>query len=315
MILVFGKKQKLILGLYNAEILHGQIYLIFSKQERHQKLKTIMSRLVRLEDYHAGLWAQLLRLNKMQPGKTDQRLKRSAVILFSRLFGIAVAIKVIEHMEGNLHGKFDNLIKEHPLPSDQQKIVDKVRRSEEGEEEHLEAEIVGSNPLFSNIRDVMFGMNDGLVEILGVAVGLAAALQVPILIFAAGGITAISGTLSMAAGAYLSTGYQKDIDKRALSTKGVPTARSSAFYVGIFYLIGSAFPLAPFAFGYTSFVGIASAIIITSIVLTVTSSLIALASDKSIAKSVAKTLLISLGVAAATILIGSYVRATFHITV
>ena len=310
-----SEKQKLINGLYNAEILHGQIYQIFSKQDRPQKLKAIMSRLVKLEDYHAGLWAQLLRMNKIQPEKANQNFKRSTIISFSRVLGLALTVKIIEHMEGNLHQKFDKLIKQRPLSRNEQAVVDKVRRSEEDEEEGLEGEIVGSNPVFNNIRDVMFGMNDGLVELLAVVAGLAAALQTPILIFIAGFIVAISGTLSMSAGAYLSTGYQKDIDLKAKKGGGIPTAKSSAFYVGIFYFIGSLFPLSPFAFGSIGYTGIIIAIILTSVVLTFTSSLIALAGDKSIVKSVAKTLLLSLGAALATILLGAYVRAAFHITI
>jgi VIT1/CCC1 family predicted Fe2+/Mn2+ transporter len=310
-----SEKQKLIYSLYNTEILHGRIYQIFSKRRSSQKMKAIMSRLVKLEDYHAGLWAQVLRMNRMQPERSNHGFKLATISFLSRIFGTAVTVKIIEHMEGNLHQKLDKLIKEKPLSKAEQAIVDKVKRSEEGEEEGLEAQIVGNNPVFNNIRDVMFGMNDGLVEILAVVAGLAAALQTPILIFIAGFIVAVSGTLSMSAGAYLSTGYQKDIDLKAKKGSGIPTAKSSAFYVGVFYFIGSLFPLSPFAFGSIGYTGIIIAIILTSIVLTLTSSLIALASDRSIAKSVAKTLLLSLGAAAATILLGAYVRATFHITV
>ncbi len=165
---------------------------------------------------------------------------------------------------------------------------------------------------FKNIRDIMFGMNDGLVELLGVAVGLAAALRTPIIVFIAGFIVAISGTLSMAAGAYLSTGYEMGVDGKK---RRYESATASAFYVGIFYFIGSLFPLAPFALGFLGYTAIILSIVFTAIVLIFTSSFIAKASNKSIPKAIAKTLLISLGVAAVTILLGAYVRSAFHITI
>ncbi|HUC38618.1 MAG TPA: VIT1/CCC1 transporter family protein [Candidatus Acidoferrum sp.] len=313
--MTLNEKQELLVKLYDAELLHGEVYKRFSISESDEKMSSTLSKLSSLEGYHAGLWGKVLSLNKVAKPKTDQSAKRSLILFCKSLLGLALTVKIIEHTESNLHQRFGRIVRDEGLSTKESSLIKKVRHSEETEEERLEGSIVGHSRIFKNIRDVMFGMNDGLVELLAVAVGLAAALQASVLIFLAGFIVAISGTLSMAAGAYLSTGYQKDIDVKTRRIEGGASARSSAFYVGIFYFVGSLFPLSPFAFGLFGYTGIIIAIVLTSIVLTFTSSLIALASDKSVIRSIAKTLLISLGVAAITILLGAYIRNTFHITV
>ena len=302
-------------GLYREELLHEAVYEAFSKGEKNAELAKTMRRLVQLERYHAELWGKLLDINGVKRPSTYDAAGKMLTMLCKAVFGIAVTVKAIEHVEERMHQKFNKATLLQPLSDKEKVLVDRVRASEKNEEEKLEGKIVAGSRVFNNIRDIMFGMNDGLVELLAVVVGLAAAIQTPVLTFIAGFIVAVSGTLSMAAGAYLSTGYQKDIDASSARIGTAPSAKSSAFYVGVFYFIGSLFPLSAFGLGIGGMAGIATALVVTSTVLVFTSSLIALASDKSVAKSIGKTLGLSLGAAVVTILLGAYVRSAFHISI
>ena len=309
-------KQKCIIDMYNAEILHREVYSNFSKSEKDPKTKAIMAKLTRLEEKHAALWGDFLAANKQRIPKYSSTFRKNTVwtILAARkVFGLALTIKTIEHREGALHAKLGRILKTSGITDKEKRIIEKIRESEEKEETPLEERIVEYGKFFSNIRDVMFGMNDGLVEILGVAVGLAVALRVPLIILIAGFIVAVSGTLSMAAGAYLSTGYEKGIGDKEKGRTG--SAAMSAFYVGLFYFVGALFPLAPFALGQAGYTAVILSIVFTAVVLTISSSLIALASEKSITREVTRTLLVSIGVAVVAILLGAYVRAAFHINV
>lgn len=301
-------KQNLI-KLYRLERLHQQVYESLSKTEKNNEIKIIMATLVKLERMHGDLWGELISILNIRKPLVKINFEKSVILFARRIFGLAIMMKMIEYNEGSLHKKFYSKLQELRPNRHAMEIVRKIQESEGRREAQLETTIVQYGHILNNIRDVMFGMNDGLVELLGVSVGLAAALETPLIVFLAGFIVAISGTLSMAAGAYLSTGYEKEVKKR-----GRESALSSAFYVGIFYFVGALFPLAPFAFGYLGYTAILLAIVFTAIVLTLTSSLIALASDKSIPRAIAKTLLISLGVAIVTILLGIYVRSAFHIS-
>lgn len=309
------EKERILVALCREELLHKEVYEVLHSSVKSKNLAKIIGRLVTLEGYHADLWGMVLDVNGFKRPKSANKASKFLILLCMAVFGVAVTVKTIEHIEEWLHYKFSKVVPWNTLSKKEKELVGKVRASEGGEEEKLEGIIVASSKIFNNIRDVMFGMNDGLVELLAVAVGLAAAIQVPSLTFLAGFIVAVSGTLSMAAGAYLSTGYQKAIDVSSARVSSAPTARSSAFYVGLFYFIGSLFPLSPFALGIGGATAIITSIVATSIVLTFTSSLIALASDKSVVRSVAKTLALSLGAAVVTIILGAYVRTAFHITI
>jgi VIT1/CCC1 family predicted Fe2+/Mn2+ transporter len=193
---------------------------------------------------------------------------------------------------------------------ERRKIIEFMKQAEKIEA-GIENEIIKHNNILSNIRDIIFGMNDGLVEVLAATVGFSAALQTqPGLVFFAGSIVAISGTLSMAGGAYISTEYETRLKK---GVKRSGAGLKSAFYCGLAYIIGAMFPILPFGIGFSGFEGIALSIAITAIVLSFTAALIAVFSRQSISQRITENLAVSLGAAAVTIALGLYARYVLKI--
>ena len=163
------------------------------------------------------------------------------------------------------------------------------------------------------IRSMVLGLNDGLVEILAAVAGLAVLAETGIIVVITGVIIGISGTLSMAAGAYLSSkshglveeseeGNDEEVPKRA------------ALYTGVFYFFGSLVPILPFVW-LSGFDGIIAAITTVSIVLFIASYIIATISGTSVRKRAFEMLVISLGAAFVTILLAMFVKAEFGITI
>lgn len=306
-----NEKERLINGLFMLELSHYSLFHELSRKEKVNTTKAALEKLAKLEKEHSEMWSSIMSGSAVR--NSPSQIKIRMFFAFRKIFGLGITMKAIEHEEDNFKNKLQNSIGEF---SEKEKvIINRIKKSEETEEEPLEKKIIETNRFFRNVKDIMFGMNDGLVELLAVVVGLAAALENPVLIFIAGLIVAISGTLSMAAGAYLSTDYQNKIDGKRERIGEGKEAIKSGFYVGVFYFIGTLFPLSPFIFGIAGYAGIAIAVIVTGIVLTITSAMISLVSDRSILRGVGKTLAISLGVAIITIILGSYIRSTFHITV
>ncbi len=65
-----------------------------------------------------------------------------------------------------------------------------------------------------NIRDMVLGMNDGLVEILGAVTGLSAVyFNKPLLVGLSGLIVGVAGALSMGIGAYVSVRSQRQVNE------------------------------------------------------------------------------------------------------
>ncbi|MGI0134212.1 MAG: VIT1/CCC1 transporter family protein [Candidatus Micrarchaeaceae archaeon] len=308
-----GRKEKYIEELYRSEMLHREVYKNLAAKEKSRVLKPLLQRLAGLEAEHTILWGRLLDTSRVRPSMLKIHLLTLFIYVVRGVIGLALAVKMIEYGEAQLTAKLNRTLEMLPVSRKERGAIHGLERSMERMEGPLQQKIIEYSPVLKNIRDVIFGMNDGLVEVLAAVAGFAAALQQPVLVLLAGGIVAISGTLSMAGGAYLSTEYEKSI--KLDEGKGRSSARLSAAYVGLFYIIGAAFPLVPFAFGIGGYYGIIGSVIITAIVLTIVSALISVVSDTSIARRVARTLAISLGIASVTVIIGFVARIALHLVV
>ena len=112
------------------------------------------------------------------------------------------------------------------------------------------------------IRNLFLGLNDGLVEILGVVSGLLAAFEHTSSVIVAGLTVAIAGSFSMAAGVFAAENSENEIigiqtkKERILSSdaNGGSVQRGtntfvSASIVGISYFFGAMIPILPIIFG------------------------------------------------------------------
>lgn len=296
--------------LYKEESMHAELYKRLSFNESNKELKSILDKLYGFENTNKKLWERIIKERVYY----NKFMLKILIIFFNMVrstLGISMAIKMVEYREIEFHRKLSAL-DINSINGKERKVISSIERNQRTKEEPFENNIMKRSNVIKNIRDVTFGMNDGLVEVLAATVGLGAALQNPILVLVGGLIIAVSGTLSMTGGAYISTNYEEHISsdkKRAKST-----ARISAIYVGAFYFLGSIFPLLPFIFGYSGIIAIALSIILTIIVLTVVATIIAIITNVSITRKVGMTLAISLAAAFGTIILGYLARHFFNIS-
>ncbi|MDE1869015.1 MAG: VIT1/CCC1 transporter family protein [Candidatus Micrarchaeota archaeon] len=305
-------KERYIEQLYRGEMLHKEVYARLAGREKNQTLRSLLLRLAKIEGDHVTIWGRLLDTSLLKPDMFKISFMTAFISFVRSFLGLALTVKIIEYGETELKARLNKALS-MPVNRKQREVILKLEHGMDSVEDPLQQQIIEYSPVLRNIRDVIFGMNDGLVEVLAAVAGFGAALQQPTLVLLAGFIVAVSGTLSMAGGAYLSTEYEKSI--KVEEGRGRSSAKLSAVYVGLFYIIGAAFPLLPFALGFGGYYGIIGSIIITAIVLTIVSSLISVVSDTSIARRVARTLSISLGIAAVTIIIGVIARHVLHLVV
>ncbi|MEM3781700.1 MAG: VIT1/CCC1 transporter family protein [Candidatus Micrarchaeaceae archaeon] len=304
-------KEEYLRDLQAAEALHAEAYKRLADTASDAKSKEVLKKLHKIEKGHAALLKKLLSYNGYAEKRGTSRLSLFKIIALRRLLGLAFSIKFMEYNALRVNEKLTTAMRTFKFTNQERKLLDEFEKGERGEG-MLGNLLVSLSPVLKNIRDVVFGMNDGLVEVLAAVAGIGAALRTPLLVFLAGALIAISGSLSMAGGAYLSTKYEKAINT---NKEKAASASKSAFYVGIFYIFGAIFPVLPFALGLGGLLGIAVAIALTALVLSISSSLIAIVSNESVPRRVAESLLISLGAAAVTIAIGAYARQVLHIIV
>ncbi len=299
--------------MYRTEKLHYQVYSYFAMTEKEKRTKKLLEKFADMEKGAAKFWMKMMLKNGWRYRKVDPPILRKGWMLFlRRVFGTAFALKAFEYSEGQVQSEIVKMLSNKKVRSSRKEVMKFLKDANRIENE-IEDELLSHGAVLNNIRDIVFGMNDGLVEVLAATVGLGAALRIPSLIFAAGGIVAISGTLSMAGGAYISTKYETEL--RAGKNREEGHAVKSASYVGLSYIFGAIFPLLPFALGIGSFKGIVLSVAVTMLVLSFTAALVAVMSGKSISGKIIETTAISIGAAAITIMLGLYARYALHIVI
>lgn len=106
-----------------------------------------------------------------------------------------------------------------------------------------------------SIREVVFGVEDGVVQNLTLIAGMVGGgLSSEVIVFA-GAINAIAGVLSMSMGTYLSSKAERDValavgDGAAIPAEAEP--KKDALVMAAAYAVGALVPIVPFAFGFFS---------------------------------------------------------------
>ncbi|HVC58688.1 MAG TPA: VIT1/CCC1 transporter family protein [Candidatus Acidoferrales bacterium] len=306
------RERKYLQALYFDELLHWKVYTRFAATERNAGIKALLTKLAKIELGHTKVWIELLDGEMKKPSELRLSLMAGMIYVCKAVLGIALTTKMIEYGENLLVNDLNSALKASGNRKESNRLM-KAEEEMDRAEDPLKRGIIEHSPVLNNIRDVILGANDGLVEILAATAGLGIALRDPVIVLLSGFIVAVAGTLSMAGGVYLSMEYERSVGivKTESPLKG--SAKISAFYVGLSYILGAMVPLVPFMFGLAGAWGVLGSIVLTGIVLSFVAALISIVSDTSIRRRVLRTLAISLGIAAVTIIIGLVARSVLNI--
>jgi vacuolar iron transporter family protein len=300
------------------EIFDMEVYSKLSDNESDPDIRHMLKKLSETENRHADFWRSLL-------GESGNKVKGPALMSLSilemliarRLLGIAFLVKFLERHEREGIKAYVSALSKHPLSGKSKAIADGIIR-EEGEHERSFA--IKADKHKGDLRytqSIILGLNDGLVEILAVVAGLATVANTSFIVVILGLIAGISGTLSMAGGAYLSSKSETLVEE-GLDANTKPssyTPRKAAYYCGVMYFVGSSLSVLPFVFGIGGMAGVIMAILLVSAALTVASSIIAVISGTSTRARVSEMLVISLGAAFVTILFGTFAKLYFGVSI
>lgn len=226
------------------------------------ELAKILDAFIVTEIRHADFWRQS---SGYKDTKTNLKGKLRNLVLLAavRCFGSSVAFLILEAVEVHGVNKYIRLW-ERQTDVSIQKGLETILLDELQHED--EAVMGGRDRAIrpETVRNAFLGFNDGSVEILGAVSGFAAAFADPTLVVISGLTVSVAGSLSMAAGAFLSTHSEQEVQalesgkQRFLlsrSQAAIPTPERStspwkaSALVGVSYLIGAAVPVAPFLLG------------------------------------------------------------------
>ncbi len=318
---ITAKEIKIEQAYYRNEYLHYELYLKLAASEKDRDLKKILTNLSLKELEHRNIWEKELLEHGTQPRRP--LFPNLSIFIFKiirSLFGIAFMIKLLESEEESLLHKYEALMEKQVFNKNKKNLL-RIINNEKKSENLLLRELHQYEQKLYYIKSIVFGLNDGLVEILAVVSGLAAlAAGSSSFVAIAGLIVDVSGSLSMAAGAYLaaksqaivSLSMEHETGKKDEESKTTPLRE--AYYTGVFYFFGALVPIAPFALGFNGYTGIGIAMVLTAIVLIIASIVISIIGEESIPRRILEMLAVSFGAAVITTIIGTLARIYFGVS-
>ncbi|NTV92041.1 MAG: rubrerythrin family protein [Chlorobiaceae bacterium] len=195
------------------EITEHHIYKNLSGRISGVKNRRILTQIADDEMRHYNIWK-----NYSRKDVAPSRFKIWFYTMVSLLFGYTFGIKLMEKGEQSAHDLYNS------IPGSFKEITGIIR----DEEEHEQALItLLDEDRLKYTGSIVLGLNDALVELMGVLAGLSFALQNTTLIALTASITGFAAALSMASSEYLSTKAES----------GTKNPFKAALFTGLAYLM------------------------------------------------------------------------------
>ena len=263
------------------ELTESVIYEKIAQFAKGDVNRETMKRMAAEERGHYETWKKYTGI-EMKPG----RAKVAKYVFLARVFGFTFAVKLMERGEQFAQEKYEALAAEVP---------ESVQiRADEEEHERALLEMLDEERL-KYVGSMVLGLNDALVELAGSLAGFTFALQNTSLVALSGLIVGISATFSMASSEFLSA-----------KNEGRDDALKSCSYTGIAYLITVILLILPYIlFSATQTLpALFCMLAIIVVIITAFTYYISVATDQKFLPRFLEMLLISLGVAAISFVVG-----------
>jgi VIT1/CCC1 family predicted Fe2+/Mn2+ transporter len=282
---------KNLLIMQQGEITEYHIYTKIAAAQKDPHNREVLTRIAQDELGHYGIWKQYTH--------QDVAPNTSRIwfyYLIARIFGITFAIKLMEGVEKRAQSYDKALIDTIPE-------IKTILTNEETHERELIALI--DEERLKYVGSIVLGLNDALVEFTGTLAGLTFALQNTQIIAVAGLIMGVAASLSMGASEYLSR-----------RSDGGPTdPLKASVYTGIAYIVTVALLILPFLILTNPYYALVFTLVGAIMVIFLFTFYISVAKDLLFWRRFAEMLVISLGIAAISFVIGIFIRTVLNINV
>ncbi len=278
-----------LLALQQAEITEHHIYKKIAAIQKVAHNRDVLDKIAQQELEHYGIWK---RYTNREVAPNDFHIW--FYYLLARIFGMTFAIKLMEGVERRAQGYDQALISQIPETRE-------ILTNEENHERELIALI--DEERLKYMGSVVLGLNDALVEFCGTLAGLTFAIQNTQIIAIAGLIMGVAASLSMGASEYLSQ----------RSDAGSTDPVKASVYTGITYIGTVAILILPFLVLASPYIALLYTLLGAVFVIFLFTFYISVAKDLSFWKRFGEMLLISMGIAAISFIIGIFIRIGLNI--
>ncbi len=302
--------------LARTELYDYSVYRAMAAYETGE-IKEMLNRLMTYEQRHIDFWLELGQLKDVRLSM-NQRVKLQLMKILRRVGGSKFTLMLLEAMEHYGVTHYLELWYRHRQTAIGRAIREILLEELKNEDELVETS-ARQQVRSEDVRNMILGLNDGLVEVLGSIGGFIAAFGTPRLVALAATIVGVAGAISMAAGAYASVKSEGEVNRFENAKREVleeltgdrqvyaeiASPWRSAALVGIFYIIGAIIPVAPYWFGAS---GISLSLVTSLFGIGVISLFLSMISGISFIKKMFENTLIAFGAAGVTYFIGRFAQ-------
>jgi VIT1/CCC1 family predicted Fe2+/Mn2+ transporter len=280
-----------LLRLQRGEITEYHIYKKIAAIQKITHNRDVLDRIAQQEMGHYEIWKRYTHRDI-----APNTCRIWFYYLVARVFGMTFAIKLMEGVEKRAQESDQALIAH--IPETREILI-----NEENHERELIALI--DEERLKYVGSVVLGLNDALVEFCGTLAGLTFAIQNTQIIAIAGLIMGVAASLSMGASEYLSQ-----------RSDGGPTDPVKAsFYTGLTYIVTVALLILPFLVLASPYTALVFTLIGAVVVIFLFTFYLSVAKDLPFWKRFGEMLLISLGIAAISFVIGVLIRTVLNVNI
>jgi VIT1/CCC1 family predicted Fe2+/Mn2+ transporter len=280
-----------LIAMQRDEITEYHIYKKIAAVQKDPRNRDVLTRIAEDELRHYAVWK---RYTRQDVSPDIPRIW--FYYLIALVSGITFAIKLMEGVEKRSQSYDKTLIDKIPE-------IQTILTNEEIHERELIALI--DEERLKYVGSVVLGLNDALVEFTGTLAGLTFALQNTEIIAVAGLIMGVAASLSMGASEYLSQ-----------RSDGGPTDPvKAAVYTGVAYIVTVALLILPFLILASPYYALLLTLLGAVLVIFLFTFYISVAKDLPFWRRFGEMLLISLGIAGISFIIGMLIRTVLNINV
>jgi VIT1/CCC1 family predicted Fe2+/Mn2+ transporter len=280
-----------LLVMQRGEITEYHIYKKIAAAQKDPHNRDVLTRIAQDELGHYETWKRYT-----QQDVLPNNPRIWFYYLIARFLGMTFAIKLMEGVEKRAQSYDKTLIDKIPE-------IQTILTNEETHERELIALI--DEDRLKYMGSVVLGLNDALVEFVGMLAGLTFALQNSRIIAVAGLITGVAASLSMGSSEYLS---QK-------SVKTTTNPKKAALYTSIAYIATVALLILPFLVLASPYYALVFTLLVAGLVIFLFTFYITVADDLPFWRRFAEMLIISFGIAAISFVIGIIIRTVLNVNI
>ncbi len=322
----YGEQVKIF---YRDELTDKFFYKSLASKTKDEQFRKNLLDLSKVEHKHANFWKSELKRLNIDSSNLQPRYGKIRLLFFiMKIIGSVLTVRMLEHGETTAIEQYKNMLNSLPDDSPVKPELSSIIDDEINHEDIFENQIEKTEEQVEKNRDIIYGMSDGLVEVLGAIAGLSAIVFETYYIALGGLVVAISGSMSMSLGAYLAAKHQNEyrinqIQKESLFKpykqndkvidKLEGSSAESASRVGFYYLMGAAIPIFPFML-LSRVPALITSVTLVALAQAVSNSILALSMNARILRSAFRAAGLTLITAAATFLVGEAFHIFFNVS-